>query len=59
MPYLPVFAGGTTKFQPVYVGDLASFVEIMSRNDPAVRGIVDGKIIEARDPDGENQFNGT
>jgi len=50
MPFLPVFAGGTTKFQPVYVGDLASLVEIISRNDPAVRSIVDGKTIEAGGP---------
>ena len=56
MPFLPVFAGGTTKFQPVYVGDLAALVEIISRNDPAVRSIVDGKIIEAGGPDGKNRF---
>ena len=59
MPFLPVFAGGTTRFQPVYVGDLASLVEIISRNDPTIRSIVDGKTIEAGGPDGENEFNGT
>jgi NADH dehydrogenase len=59
MPFLPVFAGGTTKAQPVYVGDLASLVEIITRNDPAVQGIVDGKTIEAGGPNGEHQFNGT
>ena len=59
MPFLPVFAGGTTKFQPVHVGDLASLVEIISRNDPAVRSAVDGKIIEAGGPDGKNRFDGT
>jgi len=48
---MPVFAGGTTKFQPVYVGDLARLVEIVSRNDPAVRSVVDGKTIEAGGPD--------
>ena len=53
LPFLPVFAGGTTKFQPVYVGDLASLVEIISRDDPTIRSIVDGKIIEAGGPDGE------
>ena len=53
MPFMPVFAGGTTKFQPVYVGDLASLVEIISRGDPTVRGIVDGKVVEAGGPDGE------
>lgn len=58
LPFLPVFAGGTSKFQPVYVGDLASLVEIISGDDPAVRGIVDGKTIEAGGPDGERlQFN--
>lgn len=59
LPFLPVFAGGTTKFQPVFAGDLATLVEIISRNDPAVRGEVDGKIIEAGGPDGKNKFNGT
>lgn len=56
MPFMPVFAGGTTKFQPVYVGDLASLVEIVSRNDPAVRNAVDGKTIEAGGPDGGRKF---
>ena len=59
MPFLPVFSGGTTKAQPAYVGDLASLVEIITRNDPAVQGIVDGKTIEAGGPDGEHQFNRT
>ena len=59
MPFLPVFSGGTTKAQPVYVGDLASLVEIITRNDPAVQGIVDGKTIEAGGPDGEHQLNRT
>jgi uncharacterized protein YbjT (DUF2867 family) len=58
MPFLPVFAGGATKFQPVYVGDLASLVEIISRKDPAVRSVVDGKTVEAGGPDGSNQPNG-
>jgi uncharacterized protein YbjT (DUF2867 family) len=58
MPFLPVFAGGATKFQPVYVGDLAGLVEIISRKDPAVRSIVDGKTIEAGGPDGKNRLNG-
>ena len=44
----------STKFQPVYVGDLASLVEILSRNDPAVRRMVDGKAIEAGGLDGEH-----
>ena len=57
MPFLPVFAGGTTKFQPVYVGDLANLVEVISAGDPAIRSIVDGKTVEAGGPDGKNQFN--
>ena len=59
MPFLPVFAGGTTKFQPVYVGDLASLVEIISCNDTAVRSTVDGKIVEAGGPQGEDEFKET
>ena len=59
MPFLPVFAGGTTEFQPVYVGDLASLVEIVSRHDPAIRSLVDGRIVEAGGPDGKNQFDGS
>ena len=56
---MPVFAGGTTKFQPVFAGDLASLVEIISRKDSAVRRTVDGKIIEAGGPDGKNEPNRT
>ena len=33
MPLLPVFAGGTTKFQLIYVGDPASHVEIISHDE--------------------------
>lgn len=53
LPFLPVFDGGKTKFQPVYVGDIARLVEIISRNDPKVRKAVDGHIIEAGGPEGE------
>jgi len=53
MPFLPVFAGGATKFQPVYVGDLASLVETTSAGDPTIGSIVDGKTVEAGGPDGE------
>lgn len=48
-----MFDGGRTKFQPVYVGDIARLIEIISRNDPDVRKAVDGKIIEAGGPEGE------
>ncbi|TDL28025.1 NAD-binding protein [Rickenella mellea] len=51
MPFLPVFGGGTSRFQPVYVGDIARVVEICSRTeDLAVRQLTDGKIIEAGGP---------
>lgn len=59
LPFLPVFGGGTTKFQPVYVGDLASLVEIVSHNDPTIRSMVDGKTVEAGGPDGKDQSIGT
>ena len=56
---MPVFGGGTSLFQPVYVGDIAKAVEIVSRDDTGIRGLVDGKVIEAGGPDGELiQFNG-
>jgi uncharacterized protein YbjT (DUF2867 family) len=47
-----VFGGGTSRFQPVYVGDLARAVEVLSRNDPEVDRLVAGKYIEAGGPDG-------
>ncbi|KAG6866038.1 hypothetical protein C0991_009135, partial [Blastosporella zonata] len=51
LPFLPVFGGGTSRFQPVYVDDLARIVEIIVRNDPDVRKLVAGKIIEAGGPE--------
>lgn len=51
LPFLPVFAGGQTKFQPVYVGDIARLVEIISRDDPKVRQAVEGKVVEAGGPE--------
>jgi NADH dehydrogenase len=53
LPFLPVFSGGQTKFQPVYVKDIARLVEIISRNHPDLREVVDGKVIEAGGPDGK------
>jgi uncharacterized protein YbjT (DUF2867 family) len=47
-----VFGGGTNRFQPVYVGDLARAVEVLSRNDPDVDRLASGKYIEAGGPDG-------
>jgi uncharacterized protein YbjT (DUF2867 family) len=52
-----VFSGGSTKFQPVYVKDIARLVEIISRNDEVLRKTVDGKIIEAGGPDGKSFAN--
>ncbi|KAI0078168.1 NADH dehydrogenase [Panus rudis PR-1116 ss-1] len=51
LPFMPVFGDGSTKFQPVFVGDIARAVEIISRNDPDIRKMVDGKVLEAGGPD--------
>ncbi|KAG5644622.1 hypothetical protein DXG03_008100 [Asterophora parasitica] len=53
LPFLPVFSGGKSLSQPVYVGDLARAVEILSRGDPAVDKMSAGKIIEAGGPEGK------
>ncbi|EKM84143.1 hypothetical protein AGABI1DRAFT_117579 [Agaricus bisporus var. burnettii JB137-S8] len=51
LPFLPVYDGGTSRFQPVYVGDLARAVEIISRLDATIEKQVSGKVIEAGGPD--------
>lgn len=51
LPFLPVFGGGHTKFQPVYVGDLARAVELMCRDSSEVNTEISGKILEAGGPD--------
>lgn len=51
LPFLPVYGGGTARFQPVYVGDLARAVEIISRMDPGIEKQVSGKTTEAGGPD--------
>ncbi|KAG5724731.1 hypothetical protein E4T56_gene8019 [Termitomyces sp. T112] len=51
LPFLPVFGGGTSRFQPVYVEDLARAVEIIARDDPDVRKLVQGCIMEAGGPE--------
>lgn len=56
MPFLPVFGGGQSKFQPVYVGDLARACEILSRGDKNVNSLVGGKIIQAGGPDGKPSY---
>ena len=51
LPFMPVFGGGHSKFQPVYVGNLARAIEISSRRDPGIESLTSGKIIEAGGPD--------
>lgn len=51
LPFLPVFGGGASLFQPVYVGDLAHLVEILSRKpDSDIGQKLAGKVIEAGGP---------
>ncbi|SJL07509.1 uncharacterized protein ARMOST_10859 [Armillaria ostoyae] len=50
-PFLPVFGGGASKFQPVYVKDLMHAVEIIAIADAKVRKEVSAKIMEAGGPD--------
>ncbi|CAG8584264.1 8757_t:CDS:2 [Ambispora leptoticha] len=45
LPFMPVFGGGTTKFQPIYVWDLADAI-FKAATDPKYRG----KVIEAGGP---------
>ncbi|KAE9400583.1 nucleoside-diphosphate-sugar epimerase [Gymnopus androsaceus JB14] len=51
LPFLPVFGGGKSRFQPVYVGDIARAIEIIARNDPAINAMVGGRTIECGGPD--------
>ncbi|TFY83552.1 hypothetical protein EWM64_g462 [Hericium alpestre] len=51
LPFLPVFGDGQTRFQPLYVGDIARLIEIITRNEPKIREQLDGKIIEAGGPE--------
>ena len=51
LPFMPVFGGGHSKFQPVYVGDLARAIEVSSRGDPDIESLTNGRIIEAGGPD--------
>jgi uncharacterized protein YbjT (DUF2867 family) len=48
-----VFGGGTSRFQPVFVGDIGRAVEIASRKDQEVQDAVAGKIVEAGGPESE------
>lgn len=49
-----MYGGGTSRFQPVYVGDLARAVEIISRLDTTIEKQVSGKITEAGGPDSKH-----
>jgi uncharacterized protein YbjT (DUF2867 family) len=51
LPFLPVFGGGTSRFQPVFVGDIARAVEIISKLDSNAQNGVSGKVIEAGGPE--------
>jgi hypothetical protein len=53
LPFLPVFGGGVSRFQPVYVGDIARAVEVASRDEKEIQQTVAGKILEAGGPEGE------
>ncbi|KAF8844108.1 NAD(P)-binding protein [Paxillus ammoniavirescens] len=50
LPFMPVFGGGTTRFQPVFVGDVARAVQAIVE-DEEIRKQVSGKVIEAGGPD--------
>ncbi|KAF9040468.1 NAD(P)-binding protein [Hymenopellis radicata] len=50
LPFLPVFGGGSSLFQPVFVDDLARLVDLIAK-DASVAKEVQGKIIEAGGPE--------
>ncbi|KAF9537814.1 NAD(P)-binding protein [Agrocybe pediades] len=54
LPFLPVFGGGTSLFQPVYVGDIARLVSHLSCNVGRINTTsscdFSGKVIEAGGP---------
>ncbi|KAI0034180.1 NAD-P-binding protein [Vararia minispora EC-137] len=51
LPFLPVFGDGSTRFQPVFVDDLARLVELVSRDDAEIRRELSGRIVYAGGPD--------
>ena len=53
LPFLPAFGGGTARFQPVFVDDIAKAVEIISRRNRGMDARVAGKIFEAGGPESE------
>ncbi|KAG8982019.1 hypothetical protein FRC05_000161 [Tulasnella sp. 425] len=52
LPFLPVFGGGQSLFQPVFAGDIGRAIEILSRtNDEGVLSETRGLVIQAGGPD--------
>ncbi|KAK2461570.1 hypothetical protein APHAL10511_006033 [Amanita phalloides] len=51
LPFLPVFDGGTSRFQPVFVKDIARAVEVLTRHDGSNKDVYGGKIIDAGGPE--------
>jgi hypothetical protein len=50
---MPVFGGGTSKFQPVYVRDIARLIELCSYTERKdISEVIQGTIIEAGGPEG-------
>ena len=47
-----MFGGGTTRFQPVYAGDIARFIDFANRTDSEISCHTTGRIIEAGGPEG-------
>jgi NADH dehydrogenase len=49
LPLLPVFGGGTSRFQPVFAGDIGRVVEICTRanDEKRIAELIEGKIIGA------------
>lgn len=59
---MPVFGGGTSRFQPVYAGDVARFISLCvnagskdspeSQSSTTSEAAVQGKVFECGGPDG-------
>ncbi|CAG8622475.1 17447_t:CDS:2, partial [Dentiscutata heterogama] len=53
LPFVPVFGGGSTKFQPVYIGDLA--MAAAKANNQSLK--FQGKVFEIGGPKGNKKLN--
>ncbi|KAG8983367.1 hypothetical protein FRB90_006084, partial [Tulasnella sp. 427] len=52
LPFLPVFGGGKSLFQPVFAGDIGRAIEILSRtDDQAILSETRNLVIQAGGPD--------